>query len=136
MKSIWVVLVLAVFSAGCASLTDAPRKVIGISTRTLEHEKGASIYQSYDCDLSGCFSAVLEIADNARYHVFMKDQIRGLIVLMNIPGAVDTTEVGVFFTPDPKGRGVRVECSSRSSSAKRSVAQMLFGELSLRYRKI
>jgi hypothetical protein len=55
---------------------------------------------------------------------------------MNIPGVVDTTEVGVFLTRLPKGQeGVRVELTSRSSPAKKTVAKLLFPELSEKFKK-
>ena len=65
----------------------------------------------------------------------MKDEVRSFMVVMNIPGCVDTTEVGVFFTDLPRQQGVKVELSSRSSPAKKAVAKVLFSELNDRFKK-
>lgn len=125
-----IILLLAVLGVfGCASLTDAPRNVVGFSTRDLEDARSRSVYQSYDCSLPDCFSAVLAVAAEKKYIVFSKDERRGLIVLMGVPGHVDTTEVAVFISYLEKGTGVRVELASRSSSARRVVAGTLFAEL-------
>ena len=50
------------------------------------------------------------------------------IIVMGIKGNVDTTEVGIFFT-NPNVSTVKLEISSLSSSAKRTVAETLFKEL-------
>lgn len=121
---------------GCASLWDAPKNVAGFSVRDMEGRRSGSIYQSYACTLPSCFNAVTNIAIQNKYNIFTKDEARGLIVLMGIPGAVDTTEVGVFFTVLEKESGVKVEISSRSSPAKRTVAVLLFAELAQKFNKI
>ena len=107
---------------------------MGTSTKDLEAGKVDSIYQVYPCAVEACFQAVIDVARDSKYYVFMKDEVRGLVVLMNIPGFVDTTEVGVFFTELPKQQGVKIELSSRSSPAKKAVAKVLFSELSGRFK--
>ncbi len=135
MKKNILLICVAVLLAGCASLKDAPKSFLGFSTRSLEDGRVDSIFQVYLCDLAQCFGAVVDIAQVNNYHIFMKDQVRGLVVLMNIPGCVDTTEVGVFLTELPEGQGIRVELSSRSTPAKRVVAKVLFSELKERFPK-
>ncbi|MBF0486120.1 MAG: hypothetical protein HQL16_06375 [Candidatus Omnitrophica bacterium] len=136
MKKQFIIVASLCVLAGCASLSDVPKKVAGVSTRVLEDTRAHSIYQSYDCDTTACFDSVLDVARKNKYVVFMKDDIRGFIVLMGIPGCVDTTEVGVFLTPQADGKGVKVEISSRSSPAKRTVALVLFEQLAQKYKKI
>jgi hypothetical protein len=117
-----------VFLAGCSTLTEIPRSVAGASTRNLESARADSIYQFYTADAAACFNAVLEVAQKNEYFVFTKDEARGIIVLMDIKGYVDTTEVGVFITDGLKD-GTRVELSSRSTPAKRAVAKVFFADL-------
>jgi len=108
---------------------------MGTSTKNLEAGKADSIYQVYPCEIMACFDAVEKVAQKNEYHVFMKDAVRGLIVLMSIPGYVDTTEVGVFLTELPQEQGVKVELSSRSSPAKKAVAKALFSDLNDYFKK-
>jgi hypothetical protein len=121
---------------GCAGLLDAPKNVVGISVRDMEDRRSGSIYQSYECSVMECFDAVVDIAVLNKYNVFLKDEAKGVIVLMDIPGAVDTTEVGVFFTALETSKGVKVEVSSRSAPAKRTAAVLLFAELAQKFTKI
>ncbi len=121
--------------AGCGSLQDSPKSFVGSSTRVLEAGRSDSIYQVYPSDMPRCFDAVVQIAAKNHYYIFSQDQARGLVVLLNIPGCVDTTEVGVFLTELPAGEGIRVELSSRSTPAKRAVAKVLFSELKERLSK-
>lgn len=135
MKSILALLIL--FSlCGCASLLDAPKNVVGMSTRDMEDARTKSVYQTYGCRFSDCFAAVTDCAQKAKYVIFSQNEVRGLVVLMGVPGYVDTTEVGVFLTQLPEQQGVKVEVASRSSPAKRVVAQILFGELGKKFAKV
>jgi len=129
-------LVLLISFFGCASLLDAPKNVVGVSIRDMEDRRGFSIYQAFECTAQQCFDAVVDIATVNKYNVFLKDEMRGVIVLMNVPGAVDTTEVGVFFTSLGTQTGTKVEISSRSSPAKRTAAVLLFAELAQKFNKI
>ena len=122
--------------AGCAGLWDAPKNIAGVSIRNMENRRPESIYQSYECSMNDCFNAIVEIASINKYNIFQKDEARGVIVLMDVPGAVDTTEVGVFLTMLEKRQGVKVEVSSRSSPAKRTAAVLFFAELAKKFTKI
>lgn len=135
MKKIFIILLLVLALTGCASVKDVSRNFIGISTDELEAGKTDSIYQVYPCEVSACFDAVIDIARENKYYIFMKDEVRGLIVLMNIPECVDTTEVGVFFTRLSREQGVKIELSSRSSPAKKTVAKVLFSEMNDLFKK-
>lgn len=135
LRSAFGFLLMLSFS-GCASLWDAPKNIVGVSIRDMEDARGGSIYQSYACTFEECFKAVAEISAANEYNVFLKDGLRGVIVLMNVPKAVETTEVGVFFTVLDRQKGVKVEVSSRSSPAKRTVAVLLFAELTQKFSKI
>jgi hypothetical protein len=60
--------------------------------------------------------------------IFLQDRVKSLIVLMNVPGCVDTTEVGLFFVTVDTGK-TRVEVSSLSEIAKMNTAEIIFPEL-------
>ena len=135
MKKMFLLFCMVAVLAGCSTLGEVPANIAGVSIRNLEKARVDSIYQVYPCDLSACFSAVLEVAEKNQYYIFSKNEDKGVIVLMNVPGYVDTTEVGVFFSPELKGQGVRVELSSRSTPVKRDVAKVLFSELNVLFNK-
>ncbi len=135
MKKILPIIAVMISLSGCSVLQDAPANIAGGSVRALEDARVDSVYQSYPCEMGACFDAVLTIAKDKGYYVFSKDRIRGFVVLMNIPGCVDTTEVGVFLSESLRGSGILVELSSRSSLAKKAVARILFAELAARFAK-
>ena len=135
MKKIFLLFFLVVVFTGCATVKDVSRNFAGTSTRDLEAGKADSVYQVYSCSMADCFAAVTDVADENNYYTFMQDEARGLIVIMNIPGCVDTTEVGIFFTALSGQQGTRIELSSRSSPAKKEVAKVLFSELNDRFKK-
>jgi hypothetical protein len=66
------------------------------------------------------------------FDIFIKDSKKHRLVVMGIAGNVETTEVGIFFT-QPTLTTVKIEVSSLSSSAKRTVSEKTFEELDLRF---
>ena len=122
-------LILAViFLTGCSRVLDVPSTIWGSSTRALEEARVDALSKTYSCSFRECYQAVLLIAKEKEFTVFIKDVPRQEIVLMKIPTSVDTTEVGVFFTELSEGQ-VKVYISSLSSHAKRIAAEILFAEL-------
>ena len=120
-------MIVVMTGSGCASLWDAPKNILGYSTREMEEARATSSYLVYQTDLKSAFDAVADIVTDKSLYVHIKDELRGMIVVMNVPGVVDTTEVGIFFTAQENG--VKVEVSSRSTPAKKAVALMLFSAL-------
>ncbi len=135
MKKLFLVICCVAIFPACAALRDAPAGIAGVSTKALESARVDSIYQTYPCDIDACFDAVSAIAVKNGYYIFSSDRARGLVVLMKIPGCVDTTEVGVFLSQAPLGEGVVVELSSRSSLAKKTAAKALLSDLADRFKK-
>lgn len=135
MKNRCLLLLSILVFSGCSTLSDAPRNILGFSTKEMEDARGQSVYQSYNCEFSQCFSAVLALMEESKINVFSRDEERGLIVLMGVPGVVDTTEVGVFFFQVPQQKVVKVEVASRSAPAKRKVARLIFSKLGTKLNK-
>ncbi len=69
------------------------------------------------------------------FDIFIKDRLRQRVVVMNVPGAVNTTEVGIFFTV-VEGKGTEIEVTSLSTSAKVKVSDMLFTELQATFKEV
>jgi len=97
----------------------------GSSTRALEEARTDALKAQYQCDSGEAFQKVLDIAKDNDYTIFIKDKRRNLIVLMGIPNSINTTEVGIFFSPLGNHQ-TRLEITSLSSNAKRAVSQVLF----------
>lgn len=74
-------------------------------------------------------NAIMPPPEDTNYlDLFMKNPKKNLIVVMGVPNCVDTTEVGIFFTPDGDGN-TKVELSSLSTKAKKITAEMVFAQL-------
>ncbi len=75
--------------------------------------------------------AVLEISTKSGFFdIFIEDYAKGHIVVMGIAGNVDTTEVGIFLSSSGKNsKNTQIEISSLSSSAKRTLAEIVFEHL-------
>ena len=70
--------------------------------------------------------------ESGHFDVFINNRTKHEIVVMGVPGAVDTTEVGIFFT-QPGPQKVQIEISSLSSGAKRAIADIIFGSLDSKF---
>jgi hypothetical protein len=111
--------------SGCAGWSDIPKSIWGSSTRVLEEARDKALVKTYDKAYWDCFKAALSVVKKKKYVLFKKDEVRGYMVIMGIPGSVNTTEVGVFFV-ELNDHQTRIELSSLSSNAKRRLYQGLF----------
>ncbi len=164
-KMKWVYFVVAILSlGGCAALKEEAKKLWGSSTQALEEARNESLKASFSCPWETCFDSVVRYANvetqqvldekiNAEkmnqpdnpadeqtvkaknFEVFLEDRRRRIIVLMGVPGSVNTTEVGVFFTP-LENATTAVEVSSLSTSAKIKAADILFSQLGKEFQVI
>lgn len=75
---------------------------------------------------------LIKIEDDGVFDVFIDNRAKKHIVVMGIKGNVETTEVGIFFS-QPSLTTVKLEVSSKSSTAKRKVAEAIFDELDLHF---
>ncbi len=131
--------------SSCARLIDAPKVILGTSTAALEELRYDAIVGVYRCDYDECYQAILDMArldekmrgvnEEGYFNIFQHDPVKGIIVVMGIPGNVDTTEVGIFLTM-LESRDIKIEISSKSSSAKRKVARVIFQALNLKFEEV
>lgn len=110
---------------GCAHVKEFSKTIWGSSTRVLEEARENALIKTYDKGYWDCFKAALSVVKKKKYVVFQKDEVRGYMVIMGIPGSVNTTEVGVFFV-ELNDHQTRIELSSLSTNAKRLLAKGLF----------
>lgn len=157
-----VVVMCAVF-AGCARLKEIPKMLWGSSTLALEDARIDAVSRIYECSYNDCFNKILEIAKEVKevkvkkdeedqtaeegdeaekvekvvtdqFHIFIQDRKRSLIVLMNIPNCINTTEVGVFFLSFGENT-TKVEISSLSPDARDRAADIIFPSLKKAFRE-
>lgn len=139
----YIFLFLGFFIIGCGSITEVSKTLWGSSVRTLNNQRDEAISKSYVCTFDECFDAVLSLDQNndvlepqteKYFDVFLKDRIESHIVVMGIPGQVDTTDAGIFFTPYGTQSYI-IEVTSLSTRAKEKVAHAVFAELDLRFQE-
>ena len=102
---------------GCAVVNggvEISKTLWGSSTRALEKARANALVKTYDKPFWDVVRAAEEYCD-AHYVIFKKEEIKGYFVIMGIKGAVNTTEVGVFFV-DINDKQTRIELSSLSTN--------------------
>ena len=162
MKSkIYFLMLFILVGLGCSRLTEAPKVIWGSSIAALEKARDTASVKTYHCAYDECFNAIVDLgtlpaswlplakspseltkvsqspeeytAPQVKpFTIFQKDLIQGYIVVMGVPGNIDTTQVGIFLTLESNNL-VQVEISSLSSSAREKVADIIFSELSRRF---
>lgn len=118
-------IVLCLLLSGCASVERTAQNIWGSSVNHLENARVDALYDTIDCAYQECYEAIKEKLVQDQYIIFQERPEKGLIVVMGIPQAIDTTEVGVFLTPLSADQ-TEVEVSSLSSPAKKKLAEYLF----------
>jgi signal recognition particle GTPase len=113
---------------GCGHVSEFSKTVWGSSTRALEQARVNGIVKTYDCSVSRCYDEVLQIVKENEYQIFIDNKAKATIVVMGIPGSVNTTEVGIFFS-DISDSQTKIYVSSLSTNAKRKVAYAIFPQL-------
>lgn len=113
---------------GCAQTTEFSKTIWGSSTRALEKARVNALVRIYDKPVARCYDEVIKAAEETKFKIFIDNKPKATVVLMGIKGAVDTTEVGIFFSELSDGQ-TKVYISSLSSNAKRIVADKIFAHL-------
>jgi hypothetical protein len=156
MKKQFFVIMVLFFFCGCARLQEPFKAVWGSSTKALEDNRANATMKTYECFPGACFDKVIEVVQGAEkskattaqkvglsgellpdseFKVFIKDRKKNCIVVMGVPGSVDTTEVGIFITP-LQLKEARVEVVSLSSVAQQTVSNLIFQELDKAFSQI
>ena len=131
-------LLLLPLLASCVTLTETAKSIWGSSVKALEAARVDAPSRIFDCDRDACMDAVkgltLEELEQdpplfKKFSLFSENRKTGVLVLMDVPGMINTTEVGVFFDPLPEKGGVKVDVASRSTHAEQNASDILFAEL-------
>ena len=123
---------MIVILSGCSTVGEVSKTIWGSSTRVLEQERINALTKVYDKDYWTILKTAVTYLENKGYIVFKKDEVRGVLIVMGVPGAVNTTEVGVFFV-ELNDNQTRVELTSLSTNAKRLLSNSLFHGLDVAF---
>ncbi len=111
---------------------EVPKIILGNSTKALEEARGRAVSKVYQCAPGECFDKVAEIAKDKSLEVFIRNKQKMQIVLMDLPGTINTTEVGVFFAPVDEKK-TKVEIVSLSLSTQETAANLIFPDLKMSF---
>ena len=109
--------------AGCASVKEGARGVIGISTKQIEEAKKDAIVKTFKYSYDVCLKQVKEILTSIGSYIYTEDKNKNLIAVY--VSTTDTTPVGIFFK-QIDADNTQLEISSPSSEAKEYIAGKLF----------
>src|SRR5512135_3590699 len=125
---IFAIILLSGLLTGCASLQEAGKEVWGSSIRHLERARPEGRRETVALSFDACFAKVLDILTADKAKVYLKDKQKRYIAAMGFLGHVDTTEAGIFFTPQGE-QATQVEVASMSPRLVESVSDLLFKQL-------
>ncbi|MCK9432814.1 MAG: hypothetical protein PHQ84_02930 [Candidatus Omnitrophica bacterium] len=127
--SIFLMGVLCILS-GCATMKEAGKGFLGVSTRILEDGRKDALKKSFALDYHSCYLKVKDIlAEKGKEsYIYSEDADKKLIAFYL--SCEDTTPVGIFFTEETQG-GTLIEISSPSTYAKEEIAKRVFPGLEL-----
>jgi hypothetical protein len=109
--------------SGCAILTDPAGKSIKPALEARKNAKEMIVSGTLD----DVYRRVIATADAAGWEVFRESPEEHLVVYHQIPGAVDSTQVGVFCSE--AAHGILVEVASPSLFSRELAAKVLFQRL-------
>ena len=135
MRNFILILAIAGACASCGvwdNTVEVGKTVWGSSTRALEKARDNAITRTYDKSYWDCVRSAITVVNKNKWVIFKKDEIKGYMVVMGVRGAVNTTEIGVFFD-ELSDSQTRIEISSLSTNAKRKVAKGLFHGLDIAF---
>ena len=116
---------LSVVLLGCATVKEAAKGFVGVSTRVLEEKRKEALKESFVIGYDSCYAKVKDILKekDKESPIYAEDVQKKMIGIYF--SETDTTPVGIFFTEEERGRTM-VEISSPSTYAKEYIANRIF----------
>jgi len=126
--------------AGCASLKEGTKCVLGISTKALEDGRKDAIKKTFAFDYNTSYGRVKQALKDKEAYIYAQDSNKGLIAVYAAPNKKaaapgddesifgDTTPVGVFITQTDAAH-TQIEVSSPSTYDKEYIAKIVFSAL-------
>lgn len=103
---------------GCASMQEATKNLLGVSTRTLEEKRTEAVVLKINKDYFTCYQKVLDGLGESGGYIYAKKPDLIAFYLSES----DTTPVGVFFKDIDKEK-TQLEISSPSSLGREKIAK-------------
>jgi hypothetical protein len=112
--------------SGCASLKEAAKGFVGVSTKVLEEGRKDAVTTSCSLDYFSCFTKTLDTLKSNGAYIYANDIKKHMIAFY--VSSQDTTPVGVFFK-EVDTNNTQVEVSSPSTYARKLFAEKISNEL-------
>lgn len=122
-----LILLTTVSLSGCATLTDAWKRFLGISTAGLERERKEAITRVFDYDYQTTFKNTEEAIRTIGHTSIYDSNIKGHIIAFYYVD-INTNTVGVFFKEIDPGH-TQVEVVAGSKDVKQFIADKIFSHL-------
>jgi len=122
----------SVIQHGVDNTVEVTKTIWGSSTRALEQARDRAITRTYSKSYWDCIRSTIAVIKKNHWVIFKKDEVKGYMVIMGLKGAVNTTEIGLFFD-ELSDHQTEIEISSLSTNAKRKVARALFHGLDIAF---
>ena len=121
-KTVLLTIAMLFISAGCASLRETGRGILGTSTQILEASRGNAVKQTVEGDYTTAYARVLAELKKSGCYVYRQDN-KGRLIAFYLSGD-DTTACGVFFA-EAGSHLTGIEIVSPSSYARDAAASRL-----------
>lgn len=127
LKILVCAILFGVFASGCAGVKEAGRGFLGVSTKVLENNREGSLKKKFNFDYNSCSEKVIKSLKSGGTYIYNQDAKKGMIAVYI--STEDTTPVGIFLTKID-ANNTEVEVASPSSYGKKTIAKMIFDDLS------
>lgn len=125
---ILAVMTFSLFSiSGCATATDAWKRLLGISTTGLEKERKDAVTRIFEYDYPKTFEKTEEAIKAIDHTSIYNSDIKGHIIAFYYTD-INTNTVGVFFKEIDPGR-TQVEVVTGSHDVKQFMSENIFSKL-------
>jgi len=108
---------------GCATIKEAAKGFMGISTQSLEKARKNAIIKTFNYDYFTCYTKTLDILKRMQAHIYTQSIKKHMIAIY--VSEEDTTPVGLFFK-EIDAANTQVEVSSLSTYAKEFISGKVF----------
>jgi len=112
--------------SGCASMKEAAKCVIGVSTKDLQDGRKDAIKKTFGYDYKTCYDKTKGILKEKGCYIYAEDAKKGMIAVYL--SREDTTPVGLFFTAQD-ANNTQIEVSGPSTYAKEVISEKVFTAL-------
>jgi len=112
--------------SGCATVIEAGKGFVGISTKALEDNRKNALAKTFNCDYNTCYGETEKILKNIGAYIYARDSKKKMIAIY--VSEQDTTPVGLFFK-EIDANNTQIEVSSLSTYAKEFISGKVFSIL-------